>query len=78
MHLRAAVYLLDWLAGQDLTLASCRQSDLERWMTSDEAQLLREAGHFVRWALAQRIARDLSFPAVKWNGPSQAMDDDAR
>ncbi|MEV7518974.1 hypothetical protein ACWGUP_28835, partial [Streptomyces diastaticus] len=39
---------------------------------------LREAGHFVRWALAQRIARDLSFPAVKWNGPSQAMDDDAR
>ena len=78
VHLRAAVYLLDWLAGQDLTLASCRQSDLERWMTRDETRLRREAGHFVRWALAQKIARDLSFPAVKWNGPSQAMDDDAR
>ncbi len=78
VHLRAAVYLLDWLTDQDLTLASCRQSDLERWMTRDETRLRREAGHFVRWALAQKIARDLSFPAVKWNGPSQAMDDDAR
>ncbi|MFF0630440.1 site-specific integrase [Streptomyces sp. NPDC004296] len=78
VHLRAAVYLLDWLKDQDLTMASFRQSDLERWMTRDETQLQREAGHFVRWALAQKIARDLSFPAVKWNGPSQAMDDDAR
>lgn len=33
-------------------------------------------GPVVRWV--QKIARDLSFPAVKWNGPSQAMDDDAR
>ncbi|MFF4119190.1 hypothetical protein ACFY0P_37885 [Streptomyces sp. NPDC001714] len=77
-HLRAAVYLLDWLTDQGLTMASCRQSDLERWMTRDETQLRKEAGHFVRWTVAQRIARDLSFPAVKWNGPSQAMDDDAR
>ncbi|MGW4694489.1 hypothetical protein ACWEO1_19140 [Kitasatospora cineracea] len=78
VHLRAAVHLLDWLTDQDLTLASCRQSDLERWMTRDENRLRREAGHFVRRALAQKIARDLSFPAVKWNGPSQAMGDDAR
>jgi hypothetical protein len=47
-------------------------------MTSDEGRHRREAGHFVRWALAQKIARDLSFPAVRWNGPSQAMDDEAR
>ncbi|MFD7537555.1 site-specific integrase [Streptomyces sp. NPDC059819] len=78
VHLRAAVYLLDWLTDQNLTLDSCRQSGLERWMTRDETQLRREVDHFVRWALAQKIARDLSFPAVKWNGPSQAMDDDAR
>ncbi|MFD7163720.1 site-specific integrase [Streptomyces violascens] len=77
-HLRAAVYLLNWLKGQDLTLATCRQTDLERWMTSDDVRLRLETGHFVRWALAQKIARDLSFPAVRWNGPSQAMDDEAR
>jgi RimJ/RimL family protein N-acetyltransferase len=77
-HLRAAVYLLNRLENQDLALATCRQSDLERWMTNHDAGLRREAGHFVRWALSQKIARDLSFPAVRWNGPSQAMDDEAR
>ncbi|MFF3518507.1 hypothetical protein [Streptomyces sp. NPDC002573] len=77
-HLRAAVHLLNWIEAQGLTLATCRQADLERWMTSDDVRHRREAGHFVRWALAQKIARDLSFPAVRWNGPSQAMDDEAR
>ncbi|MFE5668290.1 hypothetical protein ACFQ7W_30725 [Streptomyces niveus] len=77
-HLRAGVYLLDWLEGQNLTLATCRQADLERWMTSEDARLRQEAGNFVRWALAQQIARDLSFPAERWNGPSQPMDDEAR
>ena len=77
-HLRAAVYLLNWLEGQHLTLATSRQADLERWMTSDDVRLRPEAGHFVRWALAQKIVRDLSFPAERWNGPSQPMDDKAR
>ncbi|WP_327436581.1 site-specific integrase (plasmid) [Streptomyces sp. NBC_01201] len=77
-HLRAAVHLLDWLEEQNLALVTCRQADLERWMTSDDARHRREAGHFVRWALSQKIARDLSFPAVRWNGPSQTMDDEAR
>ncbi|WP_406274962.1 site-specific integrase [Actinacidiphila glaucinigra] len=77
-HLRAAVHLLDWLEEQNLTIATCRQADLERWMTSDDVRHRREAGHFVRWALSQKIARDLSFPAERWNGPSQAMDDEAR
>lgn len=77
-HLRAAVYLLNWLEGQNLTLATCRQTDLERWMTSDDVRLRQEAGHFVRWALAQKITRDLSFPAERWNGPSQPMDEKAR
>ncbi|MFD0297398.1 hypothetical protein [Streptomyces sp. NPDC127118] len=76
-HLRAGVYLLNWLEGQNLPLATCRQTDLERWMTSDDARLRQEAGHFVRWALAQKIDRDLSFPAERWNGPSQPMDDEA-
>ncbi|GEC10634.1 hypothetical protein SSP24_82890 [Streptomyces spinoverrucosus] len=46
-------------------------------MTSDDARLRQETGHFVRWAPSQKIARDLSFPAVRWNGPSQAMDAEA-
>ncbi len=35
-HVRAAVVVLDWLATQHLTLASCRQADLERWLSSGE------------------------------------------
>ncbi|MGY1503694.1 site-specific integrase (plasmid) [Streptomyces sp. QTS52] len=77
-HLRAAVYLLNWLADQNLTLATCQQTDLERWMTSDDVRHRQEAGHFVRWALSQKIARDLTFPAERWNGPSQPMDDEVR
>ena len=37
-HLRAAVCLLDWLEEEDLTLATCRQGDLERWMTSEDVR----------------------------------------
>ncbi|ARZ66743.1 hypothetical protein SMD11_1079 [Streptomyces albireticuli] len=77
-HLRAAVYLLDWFEERNLTLATCRQADLEHWMTSDDVRLRREAGHFVRWARSQKITHDLSFPAERWNGPSQPMDDEAR
>ncbi|WEH31998.1 hypothetical protein PZB75_00550 [Streptomyces sp. AM 4-1-1] len=47
-------------------------------MTGDDARLRQEAGHFVRWALSQKIARDVTFPAVRWNGPSQPMDEEAR
>ncbi|MFF4606920.1 hypothetical protein ACFY12_29835 [Streptomyces sp. NPDC001339] len=77
-HLRAAVCLLDWLENENLTLATCHQADLERWMTSEDVRHRRETGRFVRWLLTQKITRDLSFPAVRWNGPTQAMDDDAR
>ncbi|MGH3529729.1 MAG: hypothetical protein ACRDQ6_20845 [Pseudonocardiaceae bacterium] len=34
--MRAAVVVLDWLATEHLTLASCRQADLERWLSSGE------------------------------------------
>ncbi|MEE1804995.1 site-specific integrase, partial [Streptomyces sp. BE133] len=77
-HLRAAVLLLDWLTGRGLTLPTCRQADLDQWLTSADTRLHREAGHFVRWALNHKVAHGLSFPAVKWTGPSQAMDDEAR
>jgi hypothetical protein len=63
----------DWIEAQGLTLATCRQADLEPWMPSDDVRHRWEAGHFVRWALAQKIARDLSFPAVTCNGPLAAL-----
>jgi len=76
-RVRAAVVLLDWLAGRHLTLTTCRQADLERWLSSSETSHRQEAGHFVRWAAKQHLT-DLVFPATRWQGPTRALDDQAR
>jgi hypothetical protein len=76
-HVRAAVVLLDWLAAQHLTLGSCGQADLDRWLPGSEASHRYQAGHFVRWAARQRLTA-LSFPATRWQGPARALDDQAR
>jgi len=72
-HVKAAITLLDWLTARGLTLATCRQGDLDAWLTSDQAAHRREAGHFVRWATNQKLA-DLDFPATKWGGPTGVID----
>ncbi|MGH3225044.1 MAG: hypothetical protein ACRDPY_41250, partial [Streptosporangiaceae bacterium] len=76
-HVRAAVVLLDWLAAQNLTPATCGQADLDRWLTGDQASHRYHAGHFVRWATRQRLTA-LSFPATRWQGPTRPLDDQAR
>ncbi|WP_207934712.1 hypothetical protein [Actinomadura sp. KC06] len=76
-QVRGAVVLLDWLNAQRLTLATCGQADLERWLSGDHTSCHRHAGHFVRWAARQRLTT-LSFPATRWQGPTRALDDQAR
>ncbi|MGH3257284.1 MAG: hypothetical protein ACRDOU_18130 [Streptosporangiaceae bacterium] len=76
-HVRAAIVLLDWLTAQHLTLAACRQGDLERWLSGGEASHRYQAGHFVRWATRNRLTA-LSFPATRWQGPTRALDHQAR
>jgi hypothetical protein len=76
-HVRGAVVLLDWLAAQHLTLATCGQADLDRWLSGSQASYRYHAGHFVRWAARQHLTK-LSFPALRWQGPTRALDDQAR
>ena len=76
-HVRAAIGLLDWLTKRRLTLASCRQADLDAWLAGDDAAHRREAGHFVRWAAAQKLT-SLELPAVRWGGPSGVIDAESR
>jgi energy-coupling factor transporter ATP-binding protein EcfA2 len=76
-HVRAAAGLLDWLTAQHLTLADCRQGDLERWLTTGHALNRSPAGHFIRWAARQHLTA-LDFPATRWQGPARPMDDQAR
>jgi hypothetical protein len=76
-HLRAAITLLDWLSAHGLELATAGQGDLDSWLSSDHATGRREAGHFVRWAKAQKLTR-LEFAATRWDGPSGVIDTEAR
>ena len=76
-HVRAAIVVLDWLTIRGLTLGTCGQGDLESWMTSPGATHRHEAGHFVRWARAQKLT-SLEFPATKWGGPARTIDTEAR
>jgi hypothetical protein len=52
---RGAVAFLDWLDAHDLTLGSCRQADLDRWLADEHAVYRDEAGRLVRWARASRL-----------------------
>ncbi|MEV1177559.1 hypothetical protein [Nonomuraea sp. NPDC049784] len=76
-HVTAAMNLLDWLSGTGLTLAACTQADLDRWAT-DNVSYRHETGNFVRWALAHRHARHLTFPATRWQGPTGPHDSEKR
>ena len=76
-QVRAAVSLLDWLSAEDLTLATCRQGDLERWLSRAEGVNHYHSGNFVRWAARQRLT-GLVFPATRWQGPTSVLDGQAR
>jgi hypothetical protein len=52
-RVHAAIGLLDWLRTRGLTLATCRQADLDTWLTSNDASYRIITGHFVRWAISQ-------------------------
>ncbi|MEU3188132.1 hypothetical protein ABZ707_28645 [Streptomyces sp. NPDC006923] len=73
----AAVAFLNWLTAHDLTLDTCRQADLDRWLTDDSATYHQTAGHFIRWARTNKLST-VHLPAIRWNGPTQPLDDEHR
>lgn len=76
-RINAAVALLNWLAAHDLTLDTCQQADLDRWLTDDSATYRQTAGHFIRWACTNKLTT-VHVPAVRRNGPTQPLDDEHR
>ncbi|WP_441249868.1 site-specific integrase [Kitasatospora sp. McL0602] len=70
----AAVAFLEWLNRSDLALETCRQADLDRWLTDPSATYRRTTGHFVRWAGTNKLTT-VHLPAHRWNGPTQPLDD---
>jgi hypothetical protein len=67
IRLRAAVDFLTWLAAQNLTLADCRQSDVDLWLQAGPA-----AGNvrdFLLWAAEHKYCRALHVaPPPRNNG----------
>lgn len=74
----AALDLLGWLHTRELTLATCRQADLDAWKISADSGHHNRGGHFVRWAISRGINRDLRFPATRWTGPAHPLDHEER
>ena len=70
---RGAVAFLDWLDARDLTLGSCQQADLDRWLADEHAVYREEAGRLVRWARASKLTTG-HLAAARWNGPAQLID----
>jgi hypothetical protein len=74
---QAAGAFLGWLQAHDLTLGNCRQADLDRWLTDESVAYHKEAGHFIRWARTNKLA-SVHVAAIRWNGPTQPLDDQHR
>ena len=70
---RGAVAFLDWLDAHDLTLGSCGQGDLDRWLADEHASYREEAGRLIRWARASKLTTS-HLTAAQWNGPAQLID----
>ncbi len=73
----AASAFLELLTRHDLTLATCGQPDLDRWLSRNQVPYRLAAGAFVRWATANKLAH-LEFPATRWPGPTGPIDADQR
>ncbi|MGF6889574.1 hypothetical protein ABIA39_009029, partial [Nocardia sp. GAS34] len=76
-HVTATAAFLDWLDSQELSLATCTQGDLDQWFASEPSRADHTAS-FVRWAVAHRRASRLAARATRWNGPTEALDQDRR
>ena len=70
---RGAVAFLDWLDAHDLTLGSCQQADLDRWLADEHAGYREETGRLIRWARASKLTTG-HLAAARWNGPAQLID----
>ena len=61
----------------ELTLGSCQQNDLDRWLTDATATHREPAGHFIRWAHKNKVT-SVRVGARRWIGPTRPLDDQHR
>jgi hypothetical protein len=76
-HIHAAATFMDWLTENELTLATCTQLDLDRWIAAASTAQRGRTGPFIRWTKRQKLTR-LDFPATAWTGPTGVLDTEGR
>ena len=77
-HVTAATNFLDWLDHHTLTLGTCTQTDLDRWITEPASRHRDETSHFIRWAVGHRHAKALTFRTAYWTAPRGTLDTEKR
>jgi hypothetical protein len=63
-QVRAAIGLLDRLRARSLTLETCPQAHLDKWLARDSPGNRSQAGHFVRWAAGYELVAAVRGPSV--------------
>lgn len=77
-HVTAADNFFTWLNHEGLTLGTCTQPNLEKWMADATVSYRDETGHFVRWSVQHRHARGLTYGTIRWTGPQGTIDSEKR
>ncbi|MGO4201961.1 hypothetical protein AB4Z09_09405 [Rhodococcus sp. TAF43] len=73
-RLRGAIAILDWLADQQLSLATCTQADIDRWLTDSNARYRTDGSGFLRWATTNKLVNtSLVGVGRGWQGPAELI-----
>ena len=67
-----AISFLDWLHEHNITLATCTQHHVDKWVTSGPAGR-RFAKDFVRWAVKRRLATGIDIKLAPRQIPARTM-----
>ncbi|NLE81161.1 MAG: hypothetical protein GX610_16570 [Rhodococcus sp.] len=78
-RVRGAIAILDWLTDQQLSLATCTQADIDRWLTDSDARYRTDGSGFLRWVTTHKLV-DTSLVGVSrsWRGPAELIDGEDR
>jgi hypothetical protein len=72
-NIRATISFLAWLRDRGITLAACRQADVDHWLHAGPSAFL--ARDFLAWAAARGHCQPLSIPAPpRTTGPAISQD----
>ncbi len=61
-QVKHATAFLGWLAGRDLTLNTCRQTDIDAWHVEHNEHARRTIRAFLQWCMTSKLTRRLLLP----------------